>query len=410
MIGYEEAIKLIHNEAAKRILGTETVALDECTGRICARDIKSPVSNQPFDNAAMDGFAISAAAIAEASNDNPAALKIIGRIAAGMSAPEQEPSAGECYEIMTGAPMPSGCDTVVPIELTGRADRDALFYGAPVTGDNVRLVGEDFALGDTVLQKGQVINEHHILVLATLGLGTVEVVKKPKVAVLSTGLEVVDDLGAKLGAGQIYNSTGPFLRRILPSLGAEAVSCGTVADEPEMFRQKLSGMIKDGADLIVTTGAVSAGAYDFIRQELEQAGAEILFHKVKIRPGKPVLFAKLPDDGPFYIGLPGNPVATAAGVRFFVYPLLRAMMGPSPEGPHKAVLKNDYRKKKSDFRFFLCAVTRVNEKAVQEVDIMAKQQSFMVSPFTEANVWAVAPEGIEEIKAGEMVDVYPLLP
>lgn len=306
--------------------------------------------------------------------------------------------------------MPSGCDTVIPVENVKRDKEKALFYNASVKGDNVRRAGEDFAAGDVILQKDQMLNGHHILMLATLGIGKVEVVKKPKVAVLSTGLEVVDDLDVKLGDGQIYNSTGPFLRRILPSIGAEAVSCGTVADEPEKFRQKLSCMIGNGVDLIVTTGAVSAGAYDFIRTELERAGAEILFHKVKIRPGKPVLFAKFPDGGPLYIGLPGNPVATAAGVRFFVYPLLRAMMGRTQEKPHKAVLKNDYRKKKSDFRFFLRAVTAVNDKAVLEVEIAAKQQSFMVSPFTGANVWAVAPEGTEALKAGDVVDVYPLIP
>lgn len=410
MIGYDEAIDIIIKAGSGTALETETVVLEDIAGRVCAVDIKAPMANQPFDNSAMDGFALNADILAEASNDNPVILNVIGRIAAGEPAPEKIPAFGECYEIMTGAPMPSGCDAVVPVENVKRDQEKALFNNVSIKGDNVRLAGEDFSAGDTILRKGQMLNEHHILMLATLGIGKVEVVKKPKVSVLSTGLEVIDDLETELGAGQIYNSTGPFLRRMLPALGAEVFSCGTVADDPEQFRKKLSCMINHGIDVIVTTGAVSAGAYDFIRQELERAGAKILFHKVKIRPGKPVLFAKFPDGGPLYIGLPGNPVATAAGLRFFVYPLLRAMAGQSPEQPVRAVLKNDYSKKKSDFRFFLRATASLNDMGLQEAEIMPKQQSFMVSPFAETNIWAVAPEGTENMKAGETVNVYPLYP
>lgn len=410
MISYDAAMELMRREGAARPLSSEIIALEGIAGRICCDAVASPIANQPFDNAAMDGFALKSEDLAHAVNDNPVALDVLGRVAAGDAAPSKAPARGQCYEIMTGAPMPPGCDAVVPIEKTERRKKQAMFRQTADRSENVRHAGEDFTIGETVLERGQVLNEHHVLVLATLGIGQVKVLCRPKVAVLSTGAEVVDDLKAALGPGRIYNSTGPYMRSVLPAFGADAVLSGTIADEPESFRRKLSSMTERGVDLVVTTGAVSAGAHDFIRQELEKAGAEILFHKVKIRPGKPILFAKLPDRGPLFIGLPGNPVATAAGLRFFIYPLIRAMQGLAPEPPKQALLKNNYSNRQSDFRFFLRAVTRHTDKTTYEIEIQPKQQSFMVSPFVHANAWAVVSEGTETVKAGDMMGFYPLYP
>lgn len=409
MITYDEAIEIIRREGHSRLLPPEDVTLDEITNRICAETVTAPLANQPFDNSAMDGFALKAADLSSAANDNPVALEITGRIAAGDAAPSQAPLHGQCYEIMTGAPMPPDCDAVVPIEKTERDEGKILFRAQARKDENVRHAGEDFALGQTVLEAGHLLGPQHILPLATLGIGHIKAVRRPKVALFATGQEIVDDLDADLEPGQIYNSNGPYLRAALPAFGAEVMACGTVADDVDVFKGELDNIIEKKADIIVSTGAVSAGAYDFIRKELEGRGAEILFHKVKIRPGKPVLFAKLPDGGPFYIGLPGNPVASAAGLRFFVYPLIRAMQGLPPEQPQRAVLKNDYSKK-ADFRFFLRAIASHTDKAVHEVEIMPKQQSFMVSPFINANAWALAPEGVETLKAGDVMDVYPLIP
>lgn len=409
MITYDEAIEIIRSAGAACLLENENVPLDRIAGRICAETVKAPIANQPFDNSAMDGFALKAEELASAANDNPVTMKIIGCVAAGGSAPAKAPSRGQCYEIMTGAPMPPGCDAVIPVEESERHKDKVMFRVPAHKDDNVRHAGEDFVAGQTVLEPGHLMGPQHILPLATLGIAHVKAVRRPKVAVLSTGLEVTDDLSADLNPGQIYNSTGPYLRAMLPEFGAEVFACGTVADEPDVFQSKLDCISKNKADIIVSTGAVSAGAYDFIREGLEKRGAQILFHKVKIRPGKPVLFAKLPDGGPFYVGLPGNPVASAVGLRFFVYPLIRAMQGLSPEQPQYALLKNDYSKK-ADFRFLLRAIVTHSDKTTHEVEIMGKQQSFMVSPFIDANAWAIAPEGVETIKAGNVVSVFPLVP
>ena len=192
--------------------------------------------------------------------------------------------------------------------------------------------------------------------------------------------------------------------------GGDTSFCGTVADDPEVFRQKLLEMVDSQADIIVTTGAVSAGVCDFVRAGLEALGAEILFHKVKMRPGKPLLFAKLPNGGPLFVGLPGNPVATAAGLRFFVYPLMRAMQGLPIEQPKRGILKGASTNKKEGFRFFLRAVSQCGNGTIREIEILQKQQSFMVSAFVEANAWAVASEQVTEINEGNLVDYYPFLP
>lgn len=410
MICYEEAVAIIRRCGDSRRLGSERVGLEAIAGRTCAQEVKAPMANQPFDNSAMDGYALASAELAGASSNTPVTLQITGRVVAGEAAPERPPAAGQCYEIMTGAPMPPGCDTVVPVENTEMRGDAVVFWAASAAGNNVRLAGADFSADEIVLKAGDSLEVRQILPLATLGVSHVEVVRKPRVAVLSTGLEVIDDLAQPLLSGQIYNASAPYLRQMLPALGADSAFFGTVADEPDVFRNKLDEMIVSGADILVTTGAVSAGVCDFIRTELEAKGAEILFHKVKMRPGKPILFAKLPDGGPLFVGLPGNPVATAAGLRFFVYPLMRAMQGLPPEEPKHGVLKRGSNNKKADFRMFLRAVSRHTDNTTREIEILPKQQSFMVSAFMQANAWAVAAEGVTEISEGDLVDFYPFLP
>lgn len=410
MIGYEEAIGIIRRCGESRLLGSESVVLEKIAGRTSAQDLKAPMASQPFDNSAMDGYALSASVLSDVNRENAVTLQVIGQVLAGEAAPRQAPEEGQCYEIMTGAPMPPGCNTVVPVENAEKQSDRVVFWAPSATGKNVRLAGADFEDGELVLNAGESLDERHILPLATLGFDRVELVCRPRVAVLSTGLEVVDDLSKSLLPGQIYNASAPYLRQMLSALGAETEFFGTVADEPAVFREKLDEMIASGADILVTTGAVSAGVCDFIRDELEAKGAEILFHKVKMRPGKPILFAKFPNGGPLFVGLPGNPVATAAGLRFFVYPLMRAMQGLPPEKPKHGVLKRGSNNKKAEFRMFLRAVSRHTDNTVGEIEILPKQQSFMVSAFIHANAWVVAPEGVSEIGEGDLVEFYPFLP
>ncbi|MBI2234125.1 MAG: molybdopterin molybdotransferase MoeA [Micavibrio aeruginosavorus] len=406
MISYDEALNILCKEGAKKLLPGESVDVMDIPGRICAATIRAAIANQPFDNSAMDGFALRTEELQNAANDNPVALTVSGHIAAGELRRFSAPGKGQCYEIMTGAPLPPGCDAVVPVEKIEKgADGKILFRAGARAGENIRRAGEDFKTGDSVTEKGTVLAAGHVLALATLGVGRVEVVRPVKVALVSTGQEVIDSFDMPLEYGQIYNSTRPYLMAAMSQPGIEAVSAGTVRDEPQEFRARMEGLIAQGVDLCLSTGAVSAGVHDFVPSVLREMGAEIFFHKVAIRPGKPLLFAKFPDGGPFYVGLPGNPASTAAGFRFFVQPLLRAMQGLPPETPEYAVLKNDYVKGDAPLRFFMRAMRGQDSNGGCTVEIPQKQQSFMVGPFAAMNAWAVIPESVTRLKAGDLVEI-----
>lgn len=407
MIDYNEARKIVIKAAAEKPAPVETLPLEECAGRIIAQDALAVTTNQPFDNAAMDGFALRAEDVAGATETSPESLKSVGRIAAGDKPPERAVCEGECFEIMTGAPLPKGACAVVPIEKTEQAGGFVRFFSPANHNDNIRRAGEDFETGAVLIEKGTSIGAHHILPLATGGIGSLEVYKSPRVGVISTGLEVVDDLARPLAPGQIYNSNGPYLRAALAEKGADIVPLGTVADDPDLYRKKLEYALDQGVDVIVSTGAVSAGAYDFVPAVLNEMGAQTLFHKVSIRPGKPNFFAQFAG-GPVFFGLPGNPVAAAAGMRFFVYPFLRTLQGQEEEKPNRAVLANSYTKRKKDFTFFLKARSWHDEDGTQKVEILPGQESFKVEPFTGMNCWVLAPAGVELLEEGATVNIYPL--
>ncbi len=401
MISYKEALAIISREGDGRPLPGEWIDIREIASRVCAEDIVSPIANQQFDNSAMDGFAVRI----EDFTVGTTMLEVAGRIVAGALKEYKPLLPGQCYEIMTGAPLPPGCDAIVPVEKTEREQGKILFREVPRKGDHIRCAGEDFAAGDRVLEKGTALNPAHVLTLATLGVGKVKVLKKPKVAFISTGQEVVDDLGAPLKPGQIYNSTGPYLQAALPAMGAEILPLGGIGDDHGLYKKKLWEAIDQGSDIILSTGAVSAGSEDFVPAVLKDMGAEIFFHKVAIRPGKPILFARFPDQGPFFFGLPGNPASSAVGLRFFVDPLVRSMQGLSPEEPQYATLKKPFSKNHK-LRSFVRASIHRTGKATLEADIPEKQQSFMVKPFVEANAWAVIEEDASSLKVGDLVEIY----
>ena len=330
----------------------------------------------------------------------------MGVIVAGDSSPQTALEPGTCIQIMTGTPIPPGTDSVVPIERV-RAVQDIIFFDAqPQRNANIRFVGEDFKKGEPLFKTGKRLETWHILPLATLGLAQMSVFKKPRMAFLATGRELVDDLSAGLGSGQIYNSNRPYAVAVLARMGMECVKALTIHDDPDHF----SKIIKEfsGLDFIISSGAVSSGAFDFVRGVLEKAGAEILYHKIQLKPGKPNLLARLPS-GTLYFGLPGNPVACAVGLRFFVESALRAMMGQEKEKPIHARAMNKFSKK-ADLHTILKGRLESWEDGSLSVDILDGQDSFRVSPFLEMDCWIHVPKGIEGVKAGGVMEVYLLDP
>jgi molybdopterin molybdotransferase len=415
MIKYPEALEILLSSAPKST-SSLLVPLEQAVGRVAARTVVSDQLVPRFPNSAMDGFAVISEQTLQASRSQPLHLEVVGSIVAGDPA-IMHPSPIGAWEIMTGAPVPVGYDAIVKVEdvqvlKDSAGNVKAITLYAPLQeGENYRDAGEDFQVGDPILEAGTLLAPEHILALASFGHAEVHVQKKPRVALISTGKELVT-VGGALETGQIWNSTAPFLMTALAELGAEPVYYGIAADQPEEFLKVLKCVLDEKPDLVLTTGAVSVGKHDFVAEALRQSGVQILFSKVAIRPGKPILFGTLKANeetklGPVFFGLPGNPVSTAIGLRFFVEPFIRKLLGRPREVPMRARLMNECSKPVGLRAFYKAKMDWTGE--TPRAVILPGQSSFMVSPLLKANVWAVLPEASSKQEPGTWVDLYCLL-
>lgn len=396
---YAEALGVLRETALAQMTAvkaadqTELVSLTAARGRVCAKDILSQVDLPPFTNSAIDGFALTKDALAKGS------MKVAGALYPGET-PKSETPSGSVWEIMTGAPVPLDAVACVKIEDT-KVDREkgiVDFQPEAQLNDFFRLAGSDFAKGDLVLKAGDTIRPENQMALASTGSSTVEVKKKMRVLLIATGKELVEP-GRELKPGQIYNSTQVYLAEALKDFGCDVELGPTIADEPEVFARVLAKM---DHDLLVTTGAVSMGQADFIPGELKAAGFNILFHRLDIKPGRPLLFGTRGTTSVF--GLPGNPVSGVVGLRFFIEAYLRTRLGRAPEQPLKLKLKSGYRKPKN-LRAFLKAHL-VSEAGDLRVEISNGQPSHMIQSLTKSSVWAVLPEDSDSFEPESLVDVY----
>lgn len=406
MIGYEQALERLLARA--RRTDAERLAPGLALGRVLVNDVISPMALPSFDHAAMDGYALAANGRLDVGSEH----EVLGSQAAG---DEARSSSGMAWEIMTGARLPDGLDAVIPVErielLSTRTD------GSPErirlletleTGANVRYAGSDVALGAVVLSAGTAIAPPQVMLLASMGMAAVGVARVPRVAIICTGKELQADPGRPLSDSEIYNSNGPYLTAALAAMGMQVVSCETVDDTAVTYADALAQARQSGADLIISTGAVSMGRYDFVPDTLRDQQAELLFHKVAMRPGKPLLAARF-DDGVVVLALPGTPMAVAVGFRFFAAPLLRAMQGQRAEPVLHAVLAED-QQPKPGLRHFLRASLKQDGEGRWVAHVMAQPQPFRIRPFAEADGWVVLPEDGGHWAAGSRVVVAALQP
>ncbi len=396
MIDYSDALTQILAQCDSP-LSTERVELDASLGRIVAMDIRSDVNLPGFDNSAMDGFALDSSEAALTAGQR---FTVVGEQAAGDASKAHRTGA---IEIMTGAVVPAGLDTVVPVELTSREGDQLVLKQNIDIGANIRRAGEDIARGDLAVATGSRISAAQIMLLAALGESSLNVRRQPRAALFNTGRELVDGAAVQLDEGQIHNSNGPFLAARLATAGVELLARETLSDDIDEALAAIESAQALGVDLIITTGAVSMGRYDFIPELLARAGAETLFHKVSIRPGKPLLFARLPG-GSLFFGLPGNPISAAVGLRFFVEPALRALYGLPPEPVLRVPLLNAARKRVG-MRFFQKAGLQVCAGGQLGVRLLPGQESFRIQPLAASNAWAVLAEEADELQPGELVEV-----
>jgi molybdopterin molybdotransferase len=301
------------------------VALEDAVSRVLAEDVRADLPVPGFDTTAMDGWAVRAAEASRA----PVLLAAAGASGAG-AVPGALP-AGSAWKVMTGAPMPPGSDSVVPVEDAAHVEGGSVrLDAAPKPGAHVRRRGEVFEAGALLLPAGRRLTPADLVLAAAAGRQTLRVARAPRAGVLVTGDELVPP-GTRPGPGQLRNTNGPLLLAALRRAGAETIALGVAPDDEAALARALKKALDAGPDVLLTTGGVSAGDYDFVAKVLAAEGAHVRFHKVAIRPAKPVLFATL---GPTLVfGLPGNPVSAAVAFDFFVRPALRAAAGLLPPLP-----------------------------------------------------------------------------
>jgi molybdopterin molybdotransferase len=375
-------------------------------GCLLVEDVKADGDLPAFDNSAMDGYAVRLTDVAGASTEFPAVLPVVDDIAAGKVGTQRIVS-GVCARIMTGAPVPAGAEAVVPVEWTDGGVATVRITRAPQPGANIRPRGDDVRAGELLLQSGRRLGAPQIGLLAAIGRDRVRVRPRPRAVVFSTGDELVEP-GLPLSGGAIYDSNSYLLTTAAREAGAVAYRVGILSDDP----QQLLGAIEDQlvrADLVVTTGGVSAGAYDVVKEVLSRLGT-VSFGQVAMQPGRPQGFGTIGPDGTPIFTLPGNPVSAYVSFEVFVRPAIRRMLGVEPL--HRPVVKatcaQDLPSVAGRRQYARGWLERSGDEPV--VRPVGGAPSHLIGDLAHANCFIVVPEYVREVAAGETVDVMVLEP
>lgn len=413
ILSFEQARALVEEHASRlRPRGKELLGTLEAQGRVLAEPIHADRDFPPFPRATRDGYAVRAADL----DKLPADLQIIGEIKAGGAASTLSIESGQAVAIMTGAPVPNGADAVVMVEHTSRAGEHVHVSRRLAANENVVAAGAEAKRGDKLLAPGVRISYAEIAVAASVGRSRVLVHAKPRVAVLSTGDEVVD-IDVPPGPNQIRNSNSFSLAAQIQAAGGEAIVLPIAPDEPNRLRELLTEGLD--ADLLLITGGVSMGKYDLVEQSLADLKAEFFFTGAQIQPGKPVVFGRVPcepcgagapareshAEHKYFFGLPGNPISTMVTFELFAKPILEALAGISSRKllfTH-AKLKSEIRTKTGLKRFLPALLSGEFEHS--EVELVRWQGSGDIASVARANCYAVIPHDRERIDAGEWVPV-----
>ncbi len=394
------------DEALRRLLaavspveGIEKVPLRASLDRVLAEDVISTVNVPAHTNSAMDGYAVR-------GDDLPAQgtveLRVVGSSFAGQPYPAAVKS-GECVRIMTGAVMPEGTDTVVIQERVERREDMIRVGSGHKAGDNVRAAGEDIAAGHTVLKAGRRLTPADLGLLASLGIGTVPVRRRLRVAFLSTGDEL-KPIGEELAPGEIHDSNRYTLHAMLTRMGAEVTDLGIVRDDRAATLSAFERAAQ-GHDAVISSGGVSVGEADYVKETLQALG-QVQFWKVAMKPGRPLTFGRIGDA--MFFGLPGNPVSVMVTFYQFVQPTLRKMMGETPRKPLllKAVTRSRLRKKPGRMEFQR-AILECDENGKLTVSKTGMQGSGILTSMSQANCFIILPMDSGAVEPGTLVDVQP---
>jgi molybdopterin molybdotransferase len=378
--------------------------LMEAVGLSAAEDVRATVSLPGFDNSAMDGYAVAHADVASASEEAPVHLPVVGEIGAGQAS-LLAMSPGTAVKIMTGAPVPAGADSVVPYEWTDRGVANVVISRAPTHRQHVRPQGQDVAVGDLLVQSGTVLGARQIGLLASVGRPSVRSRPRPRVVVISTGTELREP-GAALGRDSIYDGNSFLLAAAARQAGAIAYRVGIVPDQPRAFLSALNDQLVR-ADLVITSGGVSMGDYDVVKEALSPLGT-VWFGGVAMQPGKPQGFGTVGEDAVPIVTLPGNPVSSYISFEQFVLPAIRRMMGRTPYTRPEVDAMLTHSLKSPDGRRQFARGTLSVVVGKLAVTPVGSQGSHMIGDLAESDALIVVPESVTMTEAGETVTVLAL--
>jgi molybdopterin molybdotransferase len=407
MISYQNSKQILKRGIIK--IKDEKIKSINSLSRVVSANIYSNINYPSGDNAAFDGFAINSNDTKDIKKHSNQQFKIIGSIAAGMKPFKKRIHKFDAVEIMTGGIIPKGFNTIIPIEqiifYPSKNNQKYILVNQKIQKHNhVRFKGSDYKKNELVVKKNTIIQPNHILAFKTLGIKNINVKKKINILFFSTGNEISNQ--DNIPDWKVRNSNSHYIKNLDQNFLFNFRNGGILRDNHEkVFKSKITKMLKSNTDILVTSGAVSAGKFDFVPSVIRSFKLSNYFKSVAIRPGKPILFAKIKGKQKAFFGLPGNPMSSSACFRFFVYPYIENILGLNREKPIKAILKSGFVKKKKFTRF---AKSKLNttKNGKLEVEVLKGQESFRIKSFVKSNIWALFPAGKSKFKKGEVVDCF----
>ena len=402
MNSYKAAISKLNNNSLK--IGSEIVSIKDALNRISSKEVIAKSDYPADDNTAFDGYAVNS----KETKNTFQKFKILKTIAAGDNPYIKKVPKLSCIEVMTGAIIKKPFDTIIPIEdiefFPSKQNAKYIIINKKIKkSEFIRPKGSDYKKGNKIIRKGELINPAHILSLKTLGIDKVLVKKKVNIVFYPSGNELSDK--KNIPSWKIRNSNTIYLNSLIKSLPVNFTVQKILRDKDQkLFKKQISKQLKSKTDILITSGAVSKGKFDFIPSVINQFKLKNHFKGVAIRPGKPIMFAKFNNNKCFF-GLPGNPISSVACFRFFVIPLLFKSLGLKAEKPIFAKLKNNFSKKKKFTRFVKGKLT-FDKKGFVEFEVFEGQESYKIEPFVKSNAWGVFKDGVSVFNKGNLIDVY----
>ena len=402
MNSYLTAISKLNKSNIK--INSELVSIKDALNRISSKEVIAKSDYPADDNTAFDGFAINS----KETKNKFQKFKIIKTIAAGDNPNIKKVPKLSCIQVMTGAIIKKPFDTIVPIEdiefFPSKQNAKYIIINKKIKkSEFIRPKGSDYKKGNKIIKKGELLNPAHILSLKTLGIDRVLVKKRVNIVFYPSGNELSDK--KNIPSWKIRNSNTIYLNSLIKSLPVNFTVQKILRDKDQkLFKEQISKQLKSKTDILITSGAVSKGKFDFIPSVINQFKLKNHFKGVAIRPGKPIMFAKFNNNKCFF-GLPGNPISSVACFRFFVIPLLFKSLGLKEEKPIFAKLKNKFSKKKKFTRFVKGKLT-FDKKGFVQFEVFEGQESYKIEPFVKSNAWGVFKDGVSVFNKGNLIDVY----